>query len=298
MYSEDSLDITIRRDDPHLMSESPLFPSQSSNTGPGGDDLSLSELSLNTKPAAPRKRFSLFAQPPEEDSVDQDDEDNVEGEEEDGEEAEKRRKSAARTRDEKLQHDLFLLRKLNSAFSVYNEALREAKTSTETVSAQLQQTDALLDKYVNILSKSHSVAGLIFDEKWHGAEVDQEELERELEEAEARARQEEEERARAEQLERERLEREEQERKERQERARLEQEKRELAAASRGRVTGVRGTRASMRGARASSRAASTSGAPGPRSASGTGQTGIPQGVSRSSSSLSRGSVKNRGRWS
>ncbi|KZT28988.1 hypothetical protein NEOLEDRAFT_1128489 [Neolentinus lepideus HHB14362 ss-1] len=176
MYSEDSLDITVRKDDPHLLSESPLFHTQS-NTGPGGDDLSLSELSLNNKPAAPRKRFSLFAHPQHEESVDQDEgteaeaEDEAEDEEEDEEEAEKRQRAAARTREEKLQHDLFILRKLNTSFSVFNEGLLEAKTSSEKVSVQLEQTNALLNRYVNILVKSHSVAGLIFDEKWQGADA-------------------------------------------------------------------------------------------------------------------------------
>ncbi|TFK54462.1 hypothetical protein OE88DRAFT_1711291 [Heliocybe sulcata] len=291
MYSEDSLDITVRRDDPHLLSESPLFPSQS-NTGPGGDDLSLSELSLKDRPAPSRKRFSLFAQPPEDESIDQEEGDDagVEGQEENEEEAENRRKAASRTREEKLQHDLFILRRLNSAFSVFNEGLREAKTSSEKVSAQLEQTDALLDKYMNILVKTQSVAGLIFDEKWQGADADQDLLEKELEEAEARIRQEEEERLEAERLEHERREREKQERQEREERRLLEVEQRQLTAASRGRVTGVRGTRASMRGARASNRAGATSGVPRPSSA---GRSGIARGTG---SSISRGSGTNRRR--
>ena len=38
---------------------------------------------------------------------------------------------AAQSRDEKLQSDLFVLRQLNGAFAVYNDALREAQGGTE-----------------------------------------------------------------------------------------------------------------------------------------------------------------------
>jgi hypothetical protein len=34
----------------------------------------------------------------------------------------------------------------------------------------LEHTNALLDKYVNILSKSEAVTRLIFDERWEGAD--------------------------------------------------------------------------------------------------------------------------------
>ena len=56
-----------------------------------------------------------------------------EGEGEDGEEeAEIRRaRKAARMREEKLQNDLFLLKKLNSAFSLYTDALQATQSSTE-----------------------------------------------------------------------------------------------------------------------------------------------------------------------
>jgi len=39
------------------------------------------------------------------------------------------------------------------------------------IAEQLEQTDALLNKYVNILSKTDQVARLIFDERWMGAEA-------------------------------------------------------------------------------------------------------------------------------
>lgn len=137
----------------------------------------------------------------------------------------------------------------------------------QKVAIQLQHTNALLDKYVRILSTSEKVAKLVLDERWEGADAvsgsirctfllkftkcqDEEIVERELEEERERELREEEVRIAAER-ERERLEREEQERREQRElRERLEQEKAQAVAAS-GRgsgVRGVRGTRASMRG--------------------------------------------------
>lgn len=74
------------------------------------------------------------------DETDERDEDEVEedlrdeGDEEDGEDEEaqmRRARRAARTREEKLQNDLFLLKKLNSAFSLYTDALRTTQSSTE-----------------------------------------------------------------------------------------------------------------------------------------------------------------------
>jgi hypothetical protein len=47
-----------------------------------------------------------------------------------GEDAEKTG-IAVQSRDEKLQSDLFVLRQLNGAFAVYNDALREAQGGTE-----------------------------------------------------------------------------------------------------------------------------------------------------------------------
>lgn len=35
---------------------------------------------------------------------------------------------------------------------------------------QLRKTDALLNKYINILEKSEASTKLIFDERWEGAE--------------------------------------------------------------------------------------------------------------------------------
>ncbi|TDL24260.1 hypothetical protein BD410DRAFT_838299 [Rickenella mellea] len=257
-------------------------------------DLSLSELSLNDPPTPqpgpsnpPRPKFSLLAQPrllildDLEDNADgrseplnlnlveEEDEEGEHEEESDekkAEDAENRRRVAARTRQERLQHDLFVLQKLNAAFSVYNSALRDTRSATERVSDQLRQTDALLNKYIGILERSEDVARVIFDERWQGAELDEELIEREKREAEDRARREEEERVLAAKKEEERREREAREREQREERERIEAEKREKLASragyGAGGVRGMRGTRASMRGARGASRASPTSGIP------------------------------------
>ncbi|KAH9998489.1 hypothetical protein BJV74DRAFT_725522, partial [Russula compacta] len=155
---------------------------------------------------------------------------------------------AAQSREEKLQTDLFVLRQLNGAFAVYNDALREAQAGTERIAEQLEQTDALLNKYVNILSKSEQVTRLIFDERWMGAEADEAQLEEEEREREEKRRREDEERRLAAQREQERREKEELERAMRDEMERLAREKRDRGATrSSSGVRGVRGTRASMR---------------------------------------------------
>ena len=41
----------------------------------------------------------------------------------------------------------------------------------QRVAEQLANTNALLDKYVTILSKSENITKLILDEKWEGADA-------------------------------------------------------------------------------------------------------------------------------
>ncbi|THH17714.1 hypothetical protein EW146_g3139 [Bondarzewia mesenterica] len=219
----------------------------STHTGHGGDDLSLSELSATDHP----KPFSLIAQPLHPENID--DENGIF-------KAVEIRQSEERARENKLQNDLFILRKLNAAFGLYTEALSTTHSSTERVAVQLEQTNALLDKYVNILIKSEAVTRLVFDERWAGAEEDEDMLEREEREAEELRRREDQERALAAQREVERREREEQEREARQEKHRVEGVKtgRSVSRSTSG-VRGVRGTRASMRSAaQTASRSVST----------------------------------------
>ena len=140
MDSFDLSNIDMPASGSRLLSEpTPDISSSSSRTGHGGDDLSLSELSLGERPQpnpSHRRPFSLLAQPQSPDESALADEDAEEG---DGgldetmtqEEIEKARKAAAKTREEKLQHDLFVLKKLNAAFEVYKDALRETKSSTD-----------------------------------------------------------------------------------------------------------------------------------------------------------------------
>ncbi|KAI0044625.1 hypothetical protein FA95DRAFT_1562014 [Auriscalpium vulgare] len=308
----DSIDSNFPPSGSRLLSESPLSgpfvsSSSASHTGTRGDDLSLSELSI-PEPRPPSRPFSLLAQPQLKASTDA--EGGDEGEEEElegtGEDEEKRRRLDARTREERLQNDLFVLRKLNNTFAIYNDALSEAQSATERVAAQLEQTNALLDKYVGVLSRSEQFTRLVFDERWQGAEADLAVIEEEERVAAEKHRREEEERLITAQRERERKEAEERERAAREEKEREERERREKQPARGSGVRGVRGTRASMRGSaargvsRAAAGAATASNAAGARGRGGSaaatqsskigrpssvastrGTSGIARGVSR-----------------
>lgn len=101
------------------------------------------------------------------------------------------RRQAAKLREEKLQSDIFILKKLNAAFESFNDALQETGSANEVrspsnstvlsafqryyglqrVAAQVEQTDALLNKYIGILSKSEEFARLIFDDQWEGVQA-------------------------------------------------------------------------------------------------------------------------------
>ncbi|KAJ7647301.1 hypothetical protein FB45DRAFT_892993 [Roridomyces roridus] len=87
-----------------LLSESSFLPSSlsSSNTGPGGSDLSISELSLGDKTVRA-----------------------------DGEELEKPSKQGKLQREEKLQNDAFLLKKLNASLKTFNDALGDVGSQNE-----------------------------------------------------------------------------------------------------------------------------------------------------------------------
>lgn len=172
-----------------LLSQSPQFSFNSAGsssssrlqTGPGGEDLSLSELYTEDNNCLPERRepqnetqtrhrnpksrtrpsiaqalgfgtpldqsddLSLLGALEEEDAGENRDDWDEEEEEEGaevgaeadvtvrlggGEDAEKT-VIAAQSREEKLQSDLFVLRQLNGAFAVYNDALREAQEGTE-----------------------------------------------------------------------------------------------------------------------------------------------------------------------
>jgi len=113
--------------------ESPLLPSESSSrTGPGGDDLSLSELSLSDYNTIMKQPFSLLAKlDPDLSTPKRDNEipsphlalekKQVEELLDDG----KAQQQLSRNREDKLQSDIFILKKLNASFELFNEALRE-----------------------------------------------------------------------------------------------------------------------------------------------------------------------------
>ncbi|KAF8070473.1 hypothetical protein FPV67DRAFT_1668325 [Lyophyllum atratum] len=264
MYdSLDSSDILFPASGSRLLSESQILPSSSSSyTGLGGDDLSVSELSLADRTPVPRKPFSLLtpAEPSWQASHDHEDDmdNNKEEDIDDGGQAEQKKRHAAKMREEKLQSDIFILRKLNASFAMFNDALQETGSANQRVAGQLEQTDALLNKYIGILSKSEEFTRLIFDEQWQGADADEDALERERTEAREKVRREAEERALIAQREEETRQREEQERVEQEEKKRAERERKEKEVVRSGGVRGVRGTRASMRGVRGTTRTASS----------------------------------------
>ena len=118
-------------------------PLDASHTGPGGPDLSLSELSLSDKPYNPR--FSLLAPPlaPLHLSADQSAilEDEQEGgadvdERDDADNTMMQHAVAEKAREEKLQSDLFILKKLNASFAVLNDALQASMGATQVCLAR------------------------------------------------------------------------------------------------------------------------------------------------------------------
>ena len=132
MDSSDFSHISLPSQD-RLLSESLIFGSRSSE--PDNSDLLLSDLSIKPDRAREKRPFSLLARPLADETVILDDEQqgdaNTTMTQEDMENA---KRQAARTREEKLQHDLFVLKKLNSAFEVYKGALQEAKSATDVCS--------------------------------------------------------------------------------------------------------------------------------------------------------------------
>ncbi|KAG6911142.1 hypothetical protein DXG01_003882 [Tephrocybe rancida] len=215
MYdSLDSSDILFPASGSRLLSESPILPSSSSShTGLGGDDLSLSELSLTDRTPLAHKPFSLLAPTKhvlstQQDGSDIDDIDADVGDAvSDDEEIQKNERYTKKLREDKLQSDIFILRKLNASFASFNEALHDTGSANQ----------------------------------------DEDALEREVSAARDKAQRDAEEKALAIQQEEERRKREEQEEIEQAERQRVEREKKERTT-TRGGVRGVRGTRASMRG--------------------------------------------------
>lgn len=280
-----------------LLSESPLI-ARSSHT-----DLSSSDLNISVHDIPPGDHDE--AQTPNDEQgegeVEQDDKDDGEDEE-----AQIRRaRKAARSREEKLQNDLFLLKKLNSAFALYTDALLATQSSTERLKTRLKDTNSLLDLYIGTLDRSEAVTKLILDEKWQGSSADEEVIMNQMREREAAKRREAEEREREAELARQRLEeerlaREEAERQQAVREKALEKKKgigrgvSRTADSSSSGVRGVRGTRATMR-----ARGVATGIARGTTTTSGgtgSGKTNIPRPPSSASTRTSMIPSRGRGR--
>jgi len=163
--SFDSPDINASHSGSRLLSlDSPAFPSDSSQsrTGAGGDDLSISELSLSDPDSILNKPFSLLAKfnpkpPPlpttttnynedpvtptranskigpaaEVQDVREVNEDEAHGGDGAEEDEEVVRQRAREKRDEKLKSDIVILKKLNAAFEQFHEALEETSSANE-----------------------------------------------------------------------------------------------------------------------------------------------------------------------
>ncbi|KJA19894.1 hypothetical protein HYPSUDRAFT_43764 [Hypholoma sublateritium FD-334 SS-4] len=265
-YSDSSsIDINASASESRLLSlDSPILSSINPyfNAGSCGEALSLSDLSLSDQTAITEKPFSLLARAesepaapthnPQTTNPDARDENLSENSDDvfEKESLEKIQQQTTKLREEKLQSDIFILKKLNASFGLFIEALQDTGFASRRIAAQLEQTNDLLDKYVDILSKSEDFSRLIFDEQWHGADNDEETIERERLEEEKRIRQEKEAEALRAEQEFLRVEKEKEGQRRREETERVEREK--SGKAIRGSIRGVRGTRASMRGIRGS----------------------------------------------
>lgn len=143
--SSSSIDINAGGSSRLLSLESPILSSMNPyyNTGSGGEDLSLSELSLSDQTAIMEKPFSLLARAPSEpatpthnpqtSSPDVHDEKYSENSDDvlEKESPEKIQQQKGKLREEKLQSDIFILKKLNASFGLFNEALQDTSSANQ-----------------------------------------------------------------------------------------------------------------------------------------------------------------------
>lgn len=107
-----------------------------SSPGNNDADLSISELSISEPVAGPSQPFSLLARPSQPpipclNDISEVNMDNEDVEEKKDMDMGATKHSVVRAREERLRQDLFILRKLNSSFSLYNDALNDTQTSTD-----------------------------------------------------------------------------------------------------------------------------------------------------------------------
>ena len=110
-YSDSDFDLPSGS---RLLSESSI----GSRTGPGGDDLSLSELSIEDRSLPP---FIHTGQLSSSESSRQDDNEDI------------TERIPGRTYEDKLMSDLAVLKNMNSAFATFNEALNATRTTNEVI---------------------------------------------------------------------------------------------------------------------------------------------------------------------
>jgi hypothetical protein len=133
MNSSEFSDIPLSATDSRLLSLSPVLASDSSL--PEINDLSLSELSLNHC-AGPSGVISLLAQDDSASSTSKHDGDcnGASGSPPHGlsaDDTEKTKRNETKLREEKLQSDLFILKKLNASFAMFHEALDAAGSANQ-----------------------------------------------------------------------------------------------------------------------------------------------------------------------
>jgi len=133
MNSSEFSDIPLSAINSRLLSLSPVLASDSSL--PEINDLSLSELSLNHY-AGPSGVISLPAQDTSASSTSKRDGDcnEASGSPPHGlcaDDAEKTKRNETKLHEEKLQSDLFILKKLNASFAMFHEALDAAGSANQ-----------------------------------------------------------------------------------------------------------------------------------------------------------------------
>lgn len=123
-YSESEISFPSAGSGSRLLSESSL----ASRTGHGGDDLSLSELSIEDR-ALSLPSFHLLSEPNDPETPTRRPDTGADDEEH-------TTRAAGKSREDKLRTDLAVLRKINAAFASFSEAL-DATGATNEVSVNL-----------------------------------------------------------------------------------------------------------------------------------------------------------------
>jgi len=144
-YLLDSPDLSGASGSRLLSMDTPMLTSEHSYSRGQQGDLSLADLSLADDTVILKKPFSLLAQPddqpegpstPEGRSIDHEDEyeeeesRQVDAAEGNAEDLEVQRTVSESKKEEKLRSDLFVLKKLNAAFELFDAALQDTEKAT------------------------------------------------------------------------------------------------------------------------------------------------------------------------